>query len=271
MRLPISPPARAAAATGRLPCWRSGKPWHFSPALGAAAIDAAQSRARQRRRRGMENPDRWASITTRTSRSLRWLCPPRLRPPIAAIYRFARTADDIADEGDARAEQRLAGPAPPIAPTWTPSRPAGRRRRRWPEVFGPLARAIAAHRLPVPLLPTCSTPSRRTSSKHALRRPRRAARLLPPLGQPDRPPAAAPVRRRRRGGARAVATPICSALQLTNFWQDLGVDAARGRLYVPRADCARARRRRRRPRLARRDGAPRRTRWSPTSSPGRAR
>jgi len=27
-----------------------------------------------------------------------WLCPPRLRPPIAAIYHFARTADDLADE-----------------------------------------------------------------------------------------------------------------------------------------------------------------------------
>ena len=32
---------------------------------------------------------------------------------------------------------------------------------------------------------------------------------------------------------------ICSALQLANFWQDLGVDAARGRLYLPDADCAR--------------------------------
>ena len=30
-----------------------------------------------------------------------WLCPAELRPPITAIYRFARTADDIADEGDA--------------------------------------------------------------------------------------------------------------------------------------------------------------------------
>ena len=29
-----------------------------------------------------------------------WLCPPQLRPAIAAIYWFARTADDIADEGD---------------------------------------------------------------------------------------------------------------------------------------------------------------------------
>ena len=35
------------------------------------------------------------------------LCPPRLRPAVAAIYWFARTADDIADEGDAAPAQRL--------------------------------------------------------------------------------------------------------------------------------------------------------------------
>ena len=35
------------------------------------------------------------------------LCPPQLRAPIAAIYAFARTADDLADEGDASASQRL--------------------------------------------------------------------------------------------------------------------------------------------------------------------
>src|SRR6478752_10410330 len=34
------------------------------------------------------------------------LCPPRLRPAIAAIYHFARTADDLADEGEASAAQR---------------------------------------------------------------------------------------------------------------------------------------------------------------------
>ena len=33
-----------------------------------------------------------------------WLCPPALRAPIAAIYHFARTADDLADEGEASAE-----------------------------------------------------------------------------------------------------------------------------------------------------------------------
>ena len=35
------------------------------------------------------------------------LCPPAIRPAVVAIYRFARTADDIADEGDTAAEVRL--------------------------------------------------------------------------------------------------------------------------------------------------------------------
>ena len=36
------------------------------------------------------------------------LCPPAIRPAVVAIYHFARTADDIADEGDAPPAQRLA-------------------------------------------------------------------------------------------------------------------------------------------------------------------
>ena len=37
-----------------------------------------------------------------------WLCPARLRPTVTALYHYARTADDIADEGDASPAQRLA-------------------------------------------------------------------------------------------------------------------------------------------------------------------
>ena len=36
------------------------------------------------------------------------LSPPAVRPAILAIYRYARTADDLADEGEAAPEQRLA-------------------------------------------------------------------------------------------------------------------------------------------------------------------
>ncbi len=80
-----------------------------------------------------------------------WLCPPRLRPVITAIYWFARTADDIADEGDATAATRLE------RPRRFPRRPACRRRRsapsaRWAPVFTPLAQAMADFKLPVPLL-----------------------------------------------------------------------------------------------------------------------
>ena len=38
-----------------------------------------------------------------------FLVPAPLRRPIEVIYRFARSADDIADEGDASTEERLAG------------------------------------------------------------------------------------------------------------------------------------------------------------------
>ena len=65
------------------------------------------------------------------------LCPAHLRPVIRAIYAFARTADDIADEGDAPAAQRLQDLAAfeadllAIAQDQPPS-------ARWASVFLPL-------------------------------------------------------------------------------------------------------------------------------------
>ena len=79
------------------------------------------------------------------------LCPPHLRQPIAAIYAFARTADDIADEGDALPSQRLADLAAyhqdlmAIARDEPPS-------PRWAQVFVPLQAVLRTHQLPVPLL-----------------------------------------------------------------------------------------------------------------------
>ena len=43
----------------------------------------------------------------------------------------------------------------------------------------------------------------------------------------------------------AASDAVCTALQLTNFWQDLAIDWSRGRLYVPE-EIWRAHRRRRR-------------------------
>src|SRR5690349_17422413 len=80
-----------------------------------------------------------------------WLCPPRLRPAVVAIYRFARTADDLADEGDAPPAQRLQDLAAYRADLLATA--AGRQPSpRWKPVFDGLAPVLVAYRLPVDLL-----------------------------------------------------------------------------------------------------------------------
>ena len=51
---------------------------------------------------------RWRDRTTRTFRSRRGCCRRPMRPHVAALYAFARVADDIADEGAAPAAERQA-------------------------------------------------------------------------------------------------------------------------------------------------------------------
>ncbi|MES2531408.1 MAG: squalene/phytoene synthase family protein, partial [Pseudomonadota bacterium] len=76
-----------------------------------------------------------------------WLCPPRLRPPIAAIYHFARTADDLADEGDATPEARLADMRA-YQEDLSAVLEGGQPSPRWAAVFVPLRNAIATFCLP---------------------------------------------------------------------------------------------------------------------------
>ena len=169
-----------------------------------------------------------------------WLCPPHLRAPIAAIYAFARTADDIADEGPANAAQRLADLAAyradlhAIAAAQAPS-------ERWSAVFAPLAAMLKSHALPVPLLDDLLSAfiqdvektrdgvgyAHRTELLDYCRRSANpVGRLLLHLyGVHD-------------AQALRQSDAICTALQLINFWQDLSVDIPRGRHYLPRSDCA---------------------------------
>ncbi|MFT3665819.1 squalene synthase HpnC [Piscinibacter sp.] len=166
-----------------------------------------------------------------------WLCPPALRAPIAAIYAFARTADDIADEGDATPAQRLAELAAYRADL--AAAVAGQAvSTRWPQVFAALARALREHALPpAPLHDLLDAfaqdlvKPRYADRAELLDYCRRSANpvgrlLLHLYGVADE----ASLRR---------SDAICTALQLINFWQDLGVDTARGRLYVPESDCRR--------------------------------
>lgn len=154
-----------------------------------------------------------------------WLLPARLRAPVRAIYRFARTADDIADEGDDAPQVRLAKLAHLAAQL---DAIEARHANEWPD----LADAIARHALPVALLRDLLSAfaqdvvvQRYADYDALLDYCRRSAnpigRLLLHLYGRDDPALA------------AQSDSICTGLQLTNFWQDVALDFAKGRVYVP--------------------------------------
>lgn len=169
-----------------------------------------------------------------------WLCPPRLRPPIAAIYHYARTADDIADEGEAPAQQRLDDLAAYRRDLHAVAE--GRPHSgRWPQVFDALAAMLRQFQLPVPLLDDLldafTQDVRKTRDQagytdraelldYCRRSANPVGRLLLHLyGVQDQ-------------AALRQSDAICSALQLINFWQDLSRDIPRSRHYLTDADCA---------------------------------
>lgn len=165
------------------------------------------------------------------------LCPPALRPAIAAIYGFARTADDIADEGDATPSQRLAELAAYRTDLAAVSNGTACS-ARWCGVFEPLRRAIAEHALPIPLLADLLSAFEQdvVQQRYADR-----AELLDYCRRSANPIGRLLLHLYGITGTDALrrSDAICTALQLANFWQDLGVDTRRGRLYIPATDCVR--------------------------------
>ena len=162
------------------------------------------------------------------------LLPRRLRQPIEAIYRFARAADDIADEGDAPAPARLQALAeyrdeldriergvPPAMPE-----------------LRALASVVDEWRLPLPLLRDLLdafaqdvVKKRYADYPELLDYCRRSANpvgrlLLHLVG-------------RASGENLRRSDCICSGLQLVNFWQDVALDWQKGRVYLPQSDLAR--------------------------------
>lgn len=162
-----------------------------------------------------------------------WFCPPRLRPPIAAIYWFARTADDIADEGTADAASRLADLAHLRDDLQRASRDEADS-GRWPQVFGPLATMIRAFRLPVPLLgQLLDAFEQDVRYTEQARRYRDDVELLAYCNRSANPVGRLLLHLYGVHDALSLqrSDQICTALQLINFWQDLQRDIARGRWY----------------------------------------
>lgn len=165
------------------------------------------------------------------------LCPPRIRPAVVAIYRFARTADDLADEGDQDRDHRLAD-LHAYRHDLRAMLATGARSARWPEVFEPLGQAVQRFQLPTPpLFDLLSAFEQDTAN------PRYATSdaLLDYCRRSANPVGRLMLHLFDVHDARSLdqSDHICTALQLINFWQDLSVDLPRGRVYVPLADAQR--------------------------------
>lgn len=164
-----------------------------------------------------------------------WLCPPALRPAVVAIYHFARTADDLADEGHASPTVRLDRLSTMRTALYAAAR-GDISPNAWPEVFGPLAKALATHRLPVNLLDDLllafEQDVRHTATGYVYAD---EAELLDYCRL-----SANPIGRLllhlydvHDEVSLRQSDAICSALQLINFWQDISRDHARQRHYLP--------------------------------------
>jgi phytoene synthase len=161
------------------------------------------------------------------------LLPRPMRPCIAAIYAFARLADDFADEGDRTTDTRLA-----LLDDW--QRRLDRAANGTPgdeesdagAVFVALADTIRTHRLEPSLLSDLLSAFRQdvVVTRYATWDElfdycRRSAN---PVGR-----LVLRIAGYRSAEHDRASDHVCTALQLTNFWQDLERDWQNGRVYVP--------------------------------------
>ncbi len=167
------------------------------------------------------------------------LVPRQMRPHVAAVYAFARAADDFADEEIREDAERLA-----LLDGWeirlhhaADSSQAGPAPRRGEpsnavEIFIALGETVRSLSLPVRLFEDLLsafrqdvTVKRYRTWDHVMDYCRRSANpvgrlVLRIAGYDD-------------GQLDGWSDAMCAALQLTNFWQDVKVDFDRGRIYLP--------------------------------------
>ncbi|HUN64527.1 MAG TPA: squalene synthase HpnC [Bacteroidota bacterium] len=158
------------------------------------------------------------------------LIPDQKRPYIQAIYAFSRMADDFADEGDLTKEERL------------------RRLDEWETALRDCYNGIATHPVFIALRETVKQqripPEPLLDLIAAFKRDVVQSRYETFADLLDYCRCSAnPVGRivlmifdHRNDDLFRKSDAICTALQLTNFWQDVAVDARKDRLYIPLED-----------------------------------
>ena len=162
------------------------------------------------------------------------LLPEKLVPAVEAIYAFARSADDLADEGDALPAQRLAA----LGAYEAALASIGRGEPQADPLFERLARIIVQYKLPLdPFYALLSAFKQDvgTSSYASF------DLLLDYCARSANPVGFLMLSLYGAADARNIAESdaICSSLQLINFLQDVAIDRLKQRIYMPLDDLAR--------------------------------
>jgi len=164
------------------------------------------------------------------------LLPRRARPHIAAIYAFARIADDFADEGTRSPAARLA-----LLDDWQArlhravESPRSEDDSDAAAIFHALGDSIRQCDLDVQLFDDLLSAFRQDVT---VRRYETWDELFDYCRRSANPVGRLVLRVNGYRDERldACSDAVCTALQLTNFWQDLEVDLKKDRLYVPLAE-----------------------------------
>ena len=160
------------------------------------------------------------------------LIPGNLRPHVHSIYSFARIADDFADEPGLKSHERLSR-----LDEWQYNLDTCLNTPKGP-VFTALAETIRTHQIPLALLSDLlyafrldvTTPRLETFAdllSYCRYSANPVGRLILHLFKyPEH-------------NLGEMSDAICTALQLTNFWQDIAIDFSRDRIYLPEEEMSR--------------------------------
>ncbi|MBX2990592.1 MAG: squalene synthase HpnC [Bacteroidetes bacterium] len=159
--------------------------------------------------------------------------PKHLRPYVAAVYAFARTADDFADEGSIPPEQRLEK-----LEGWQRQLDECYDGNAEDPIFIALAEVVREKKIPKQLLSDLLTAFKMdvTTNRYAT-----FDDLMFYCRHSANPVGRIVLHLFDDASERnmMLSDSICTALQLANFWQDIGVDASKGRIYIPLEDIRR--------------------------------
>jgi squalene synthase HpnC len=216
----IASDSRTASISSALPGWGSLPPEYAIPEEAPTQAEA-QEYCRRLARTHYEN----FSVAT-------WFLPQKLRQDFFNVYAYCRISDDLGDEvGDADASLRLLD-------QWEAELDACYAGVPRHPVFVALAETVREHEIPKQTFVDLLTAFRQDQ------RISRYARFEEVVGYCRY--SANPVGRLvlyvcgyRDAERQELSDYTCTALQLANFWQDVSVDYANGRVYLPQEDLRR--------------------------------